>query len=49
LTWGHRQWTYAILLWHATERDGVLATFDSGVKALAGREARGRVLLLKRH
>jgi toxin-antitoxin system PIN domain toxin len=46
---GHRQWTDALLLWHVKERDGVLATFDSGVKALAGRDAGGRVLLLKRH
>jgi hypothetical protein len=34
-------------LWHATERDGVLVSFDSGVKALAGRESAGRVLVLK--
>jgi toxin-antitoxin system PIN domain toxin len=46
---GHRQWTDAVLLWQAAERDGVLVTFDSGVKTLAGREASERVLLLKRH
>jgi len=31
---GHRQWTDAVLLWQATERGGVLVTFDSGVKTL---------------
>jgi uncharacterized protein len=46
---GHQQWTDAVLLRQAAERGGVLATFDSGLKALAGREAVGRVLLLKRH
>jgi toxin-antitoxin system PIN domain toxin len=45
---GHRQWTDAVLLWQATQRDGVLVTFDSGVKALAPRDAGGRVLILKR-
>ncbi len=30
------------------ERGGVLVTFDSGVKALAPRDAGGRVLILKR-
>jgi predicted nucleic acid-binding protein len=44
---GHRQWTDAILLWQAAERDGVLVSFDSGVKALAGRDSAGRVLILK--
>lgn len=44
---GHRQWTDAVLLWHATERGGVLVSFDSGVKALAGRDSGGRVLVLK--
>jgi toxin-antitoxin system PIN domain toxin len=44
---GHRQWTDAVLLWHVAERDGVLTTFDSGVKQLAGHEFSGRVLLLK--
>jgi toxin-antitoxin system PIN domain toxin len=45
---GHRQWTDALLLWQATARDGVLVTFDAGVKELAGAELNGRVLLLKR-
>lgn len=44
---GHRQWTDALLLSHATERDGVLVTFDSGLKELAAGESSGRVLLLK--
>jgi predicted nucleic acid-binding protein len=46
---GHRQWTDAVLLWQATEHGGVLATFDSGVKALASRDTGGRVLILKRN
>jgi toxin-antitoxin system PIN domain toxin len=45
---GHRQWTDAVLLWQAAEHGGVLATFDSGVKALASSDAGGRVLILKR-
>jgi predicted nucleic acid-binding protein len=45
---GPRQWTDAVLLWQATERGGVLVSFDSGVKALAPRDAVGRVLILKR-
>jgi toxin-antitoxin system PIN domain toxin len=45
---GHQQWTDAVLLWQATERGGVLVSFDSGVKALAPRDAAGRVLILKR-
>jgi hypothetical protein len=45
---GHRQWTDAVLLWQAAEHGGVLATFDSGVKALASRDAGSRVLILKR-
>ena len=45
---GHRQWTDAVLLWQATERGGVLVTFDSGVKTLAPRDAVNRVLILKR-
>ena len=44
---GHRQWTDAILLWQATERDAVLVSFDSGIKALAGRDSGNRVLVLK--
>jgi hypothetical protein len=45
---GHRQWTDAVLLWQATERGGVLVSFDAGMKALAARDAGGRVLILKR-
>jgi toxin-antitoxin system PIN domain toxin len=45
---GHRQWTDAVLLWHATDRDGVLVSFDSGLKELAARDFGGRVLILKR-
>lgn len=44
---GHRQWTDAVLLGQAEERDGVLVTFDAGVRELAGRELSGRVQLLK--
>ena len=43
---GHGQWTDVMLLVHATERDGVLVTFDSGIKSLASGDG-GRVLLLK--
>ena len=45
---GHRQWTEAVLLWQATERGGVLVSFDSGVRALASRDAANRVVILKR-
>ena len=45
---GHRQWPDALLLWHAMARNGVLVTFDSGVKELAAREWSSHVLLLKR-
>jgi toxin-antitoxin system PIN domain toxin len=45
---GHRQWTDALLLWQARAHDGVLVTFDSGVKQLAASEFGGHVLLLKR-
>jgi uncharacterized protein len=45
---GHQQWTDAVLLWHAAERGGALATFDAGTKALAGQLPGARVLLLKR-
>ena len=43
---GH--WTDAALVWQAVQRDGVLVTFDSGVRELAGREHRDSVLVLKR-
>lgn len=45
---GYQQWTDAALLRQAMDRDGVLVTYDSGVKELAGRELAARVLLLKR-
>ena len=45
---GHRQWTDALLLTTAVERGGVLVTFDSGVKDLAGEAWQGHVLILKR-
>ena len=44
---GHQQWTDALLLWHVAHRDGVLVTFDAGIKALAVSEFASRVLLLK--
>lgn len=44
---GHQQWTDALLLSQAAHRDGVLVTFDTGVKALAAPEFTSRVLLLK--
>jgi toxin-antitoxin system PIN domain toxin len=46
---GHQQWTDAALLWQATESDGLLVTFDAGVKRLAARELGAHVLLLQRH
>jgi uncharacterized protein len=46
---GHRQWTDAVLLGQVTDRDGLLVTFDSGIRELAGRESRERILLLKRN
>ena len=44
---GHQQWTDALLLRHAVERDGILVTFDSGVKQLAAGELSSHLLLLK--
>jgi hypothetical protein len=44
---GHQQWTDALLLWQATERDGVLVTFDADVKDLATGDLGGHLLLLK--
>ncbi len=44
---GHHQWTDAVLLAQAVQRDGVLVTLDAGVKALAPAEFAGHVLLLK--
>jgi predicted nucleic acid-binding protein len=45
---GYSQWTDAVLLWQAVQREGVLVTFDSGVREMAGREHRDSVLVLKR-
>jgi toxin-antitoxin system PIN domain toxin len=45
---GYSQWTDAALVWQAVQRGGVLVTFDSGVRELAGREHRDSVLVLKR-
>jgi toxin-antitoxin system PIN domain toxin len=44
---GHQQWTDALLLWQAMERDGILVTFDAGIKALATGDLGGHLLLLK--
>jgi len=44
---GHRQWTDALLLWQAKERDGVFVTFDRGVKDLAIGRLENHLLLLK--
>lgn len=44
---GYRQWTDALLLWQAMERDGVFVTFDSGAKTLAVGELRNHLWLLK--
>ena len=44
---GHQQWTDALLLRHAADRDGVLVTFDAGIKHLAVRELSRHLLLLK--
>jgi predicted nucleic acid-binding protein len=44
---GHQQWTDALLLAHAAERDGVLVTFDAGIGKLASGKLGGRVLVLK--
>ncbi len=42
----HRQWTDAVLLWQAVEHEGLLVSFDAGVKGLASREYGRHVLLL---
>jgi len=44
---GHQQWTDALLLWQAMERDGVLVTFDAGVKDLARGELRSHLCFLR--
>ena len=43
---GHQQWTDALLLWQARQRDGVLVTFDSGLKELAEGELGDHLWLL---
>ena len=44
---GHRQWTDAVLLGQAVARDGVLVTFDVGVRELASRDHAAHVHILK--
>jgi len=44
---GHRQYTDAVLLWQVKHRNGILVTFDAGVKSLAVAEFTSNVLLLK--
>ena len=44
---GHQQWADAALLSHAAAREGVLVSFDTGLKSLAGREFGDSLLLLK--
>lgn len=43
---GYRQWADALLLAQAAEHDGVVVTFDSGLKELPSGSKCGRVLLL---
>ncbi len=45
---GHQQWTNAILLWQAMQKNGVLVTFDAGLAGLAAGKLRHHLLLLKR-
>lgn len=45
---GHLQWTDAALLWHAAARNGVLVTFDSGIKELAPKDSSRHALVLKK-
>jgi hypothetical protein len=44
---GYRQWMDAVLLCQAMQREGLLVTFDSGVKELARGELSGHLLILK--
>ena len=44
---GHQQWTDVVLLRQAADHDGLLVTFDKGVKEVAG-QTQARVLLLSR-
>ena len=45
---GHRQWTDALLLWHAMKHEAVFVTFDSGVKELVKGNLKNHLLLLNR-
>ena len=44
---GPQQWTDALLLAHAAERNGVLVTFDAGIGKLASGKLGGHLLVLK--
>jgi uncharacterized protein len=44
---GHSQWTDALLLRHAVERNGKLVTFDGGLSAIAGKESAAHLLVLR--
>jgi len=44
---GHQRWTDAVLLSQAIAQEGVLVTFDGGVRELAGREFGAHVNVLK--
>jgi len=44
---GHQQWTDALLLEQAVEKDGVLVTFDAGIKDLARGDLSAHLMLLK--
>jgi hypothetical protein len=44
---GHQQVTDAYLLGLAVKENGVLVTFDRGIKFMAGAEFRENVLILK--
>ncbi len=44
---GHGQWTDALLLSEAAHRDGVLVTFDSGLREFAAGELNRHLLVLK--
>ena len=43
----HQQWTDAVLLWQAMERDGLLVSFDAAIKDLAAGDLAGHFLFLK--
>lgn len=44
---GHQQWMGGVLLSQAMQRDGLLVTFDSGIKELARGELSAHLLVLK--